>query len=59
MATRYVLERVAKQPNSRRIKDTAKSRYVKQPHGQDVWPEQVARVKARELNDALAAAEAP
>jgi hypothetical protein len=49
--TRYVLERVAGNPVARRIKDKTKGKYVKLPHGSDVWQEQAARIKAAELNN--------
>lgn len=51
MATRYVIERVANQATMRRIKDTAKGKYVRQPHGADVWDEQEARIETKRLND--------
>ena len=47
---RYVVEAVAKQPTMRRIKDTERARYVKQSHGSDLWPAEIAKAKAAELN---------
>lgn len=35
--TRYVIEMVAKHPARRRIKDTKRNKYIKQPHGDDTW----------------------
>ena len=48
--TRYVVERVAREPEKRRIKDTLRNRYVKQPHGDEIWPSHAADVKAFEMN---------
>lgn len=50
MKTRYVLERVAGGPNSRRIKDLLRNKYIKNNHGNDVFEKQEARTKADELN---------
>ncbi len=49
---RYVVEAAAKEPTMRRIKDTKRARYLKQPHGSELWPAEVAKAKAAELNDA-------
>lgn len=54
--TRYVIEKIAKQPDMRRVKDTLRNRYLKQPHGSDVWPIKQAETKLAELN-ALASAQ--
>jgi hypothetical protein len=50
MNTRYVIERVAKQPEMRRIKDVLRGRYVRQPHGADTWTAPAALTKVDELN---------
>lgn len=55
--TRYVLERVAGQSGKRKIKDTKRSKYVRLPHGADVWDEQAARVEVKRLNDKWEAVE--
>lgn len=47
---RYVVEKVAKQPTMRRVKDTVKGKYVKQPHGADLWTAEAAQAKANSLN---------
>lgn len=50
MSTRYVVEKVAKQPTMRRIKDTERNRYVKQPHGDELWLWPAAQNRAEALN---------
>jgi len=52
MSMRYVVEQVVKQLAMRRIKDTERVRYVKQPHGSDLWLAEAAKTKAAELNGA-------
>lgn len=46
-----MVEQVAKQPTMRRIKDTERERYVKKPHGSDLWLPDAAKVKALDLNE--------
>lgn len=48
--TRYVIEKIAKQPDMRRVKDTQRNRYLKQPHGSEAWPIKRAEAKLAELN---------
>lgn len=50
MSVRYVVEAVARQPALRRIRDTKKNKYLKQPHGDDRWSVERATQVAAELN---------
>ena len=46
--SRYIIERIAKQPNLRRIKDTKKNRYLKKSFGVDVWTAEEAEAVLKE-----------
>ena len=46
--SRYVIERIAKQQNIRRIKDRKKNRYLKKSFGVDVWTAEEAEAVLKE-----------
>lgn len=48
--SRYLVEQVTRQPQLRRIKDTKRNKYLKHPHGSDLWTKEEALTKVAALN---------